>query len=378
LLTESLLFGKLSSFAFHYIRQMNFNRYSRQTILKGFGEEGQRKLADARVLIIGAGGLGVPVLTYLNAMGIGTLGIVDNDNITLSNLHRQVLYNEDTVGESKAEAAKKQLIAQNSNTAIIVHKTFLVASNALEIIRDYDVVVDATDNFPARYLINDACVILKKPFVYGALHGFEGQVSVFNYKNGPTYRCLFPTMPKADEVPNCNEHGVLGILPGIIGNLQALEAIKVIAGIGNVLSGTLLLYDGLAQHFQKMKFKQDPKNLRINTLASSYDFTCEVKVKSIAASKIPDLLKNNGIQLLDVRTTVEYAQNHLKKSTNIPLHDLEAKAHDLNLGQVTYLICQSGKRSQKALIILQELFPEKEFVQVEGGMNKIDSYANTH
>lgn len=353
-------------------------RYHRQTILKGFGEEGQQKLTAAKVLVIGAGGLGIPVLTYLNAMGVGTLGIVDKDHIALSNLHRQVLYTENMVGQSKAEFAKKQLESQNSNTQIVAYKTFLDTSNALEIIGNYDVVVDATDNFPTRYLINDACVLLKKPYVYGALHGFEGQVSVFNYENGPTYRCLFPTMPKADEVPNCNEHGVLGILPGIVGNLQALETIKVITGIGAVLSGTLLLYDGLKQHFQKMKFEINPKNLTITDLMHSYAFDCEVQVKTMAAANITDLLKDDTISFLDVRTTAEYAENHLKNSTNIPLDELALKAQDLNLGQVTYLICQSGIRSQKAAIVLQELFPEKDFIQVEGGMNKIDTYANTH
>ncbi len=177
------------------------DRYQRQVLLNGFGEEGQKRLQEAKVLVVGAGGLGVPVLTYLNAMGVGTLGIVDKDLVSTTNLHRQVLYTEEMVGTSKAVSAKKQLLAQNSDTNIVVYNLFLDAGNALEIIQNYDVVVDATDNFPARYLINDACVILKKPFVYGALHGFEGQVSVFNYKNGPTYRCLFPTMPKADEVP---------------------------------------------------------------------------------------------------------------------------------------------------------------------------------
>ena len=208
---------------------MNQERYTRQTILKGFGFEGQDKLANAKVLIIGAGGLGVPVITYLNAMGVGKIGIVDNDTVALTNLHRQVLYGQDDIGELKVNTALKKLKTQNDATTIEAYKTFINPKNALEIIENYDLVVDTSDNFPTRYLVNDTCVILKKPFVYGALHGYEGQVSVFNYKGGPTYRCLFPHMPKENEVPNCNEHGVLGIIPGIIGNLQALEAIKAVS-----------------------------------------------------------------------------------------------------------------------------------------------------
>ncbi|CAG0909668.1 unnamed protein product, partial [Cyprideis torosa] len=205
---------------------MSPERYSRQTILKDFGSEAQQKLLVAKVLVVGAGGLGVPVLTYLNAMGVGTLGIVDADTISLTNLHRQVLYDEVEIGDSKAKVASMKLKAQNPATELIIHDCFLTVENALSIVGEYDLIVDATDNFPARYLINDACTILKKPFVYGALHGFEGQVSVFNFHGGPTYRCLFPKMPSANEVPDCNEHGVLGVIPGIIGNLQALEAVK--------------------------------------------------------------------------------------------------------------------------------------------------------
>lgn len=354
------------------------DRYQRQTLLGNFGKEGQERLLNSKVLVVGAGGLGVPVLTYLNAMGVGTLGIVDMDVVSISNLHRQVLYTEEMVGQSKSISAKKQLLAQNSETKIIVHELYLDASNALEIIQNYDVVVDATDNFPTRYLINDACVILGKPLVYGALHGFEGQVSVFNYENGPTYRCLYPTMPRANEVPDCNEHGVLGILPGIVGNLQALEAVKVITGIGKVLSGTLLLYDGLTQHFQKMRFEADADNQKIIGLADSYDFSCDTTIKSISAVGVPKLLKNESIVLVDVRSVKEYEENHLKGSTNIPLDELEDRAHKIDRELPVYVICQSGIRSQKAVLILQQLYPQKEFVHVEGGMNHLKTYANTY
>ena len=354
------------------------DRYQRQVILNGFGAEGQKRLQKAKVLVVGAGGLGVPVLTYLNAMGVGTLGIVDKDVVSMTNLHRQVLYTEEMVGASKAECAKKQLGAQNSDTKIVVHPFFLDTGNALDIIKNYDVVVDATDNFPARYLINDACVLLKKPFIYGALHGFEGQVSVFNYQNGPTYRCLFPTMPKADEVPNCNEHGVLGILPGIVGNLQALETIKVITGIGAVLSGTLLLYDGLTQHIQKMKFEAKPEHKKISSLADNYDFDCGLPITSFPAVGVSKLLEEGSITLVDVRTSKEFERNHLKGAHHIPLGELRKKAHTLHMDLPVYVICQSGVRSQKAVLILQELFPKKKFIHVEGGMNHIHTYANTY
>ena len=207
---------------------MKAPRFIRQTSLVQFGAEGQAKLADARVLLVGLGGLGVPVAQYLNAMGIGTLGLVEQDIVEMHNLQRQVLYSENDLGQPKLKVALEKLALQNSNTKLNGHPCFLTKDNALDILANYDVVVDATDNFETRYLINDACLLQNKPFVYGALHGFEGQVSVFNYNNGPTYRCLFPNMPKADEIPDCNTNGVLGVLPSIIGSLQALEVVKLI------------------------------------------------------------------------------------------------------------------------------------------------------
>lgn len=357
---------------------MSNNRYVRQTILPGFGNDGQHKLKSAKVLVVGAGGLGVPVLTYLNAMGVGTLGIVDADVVSLSNLHRQVLYTENMVGQAKVMAAKNQLHLQNSDSEILVHHTFLTVTNALEIIRDYDVVIDATDNFPTRYLINDACVILKKPFVYGALHSFEGQVSVFNYKGGPTYRCLFPEMPGPDAVPNCNEHGVLGIVPGIIGNLQALEAIKIITGIGEVLSGVLLLFDGLSQRYQRMNLKLNPENLNIEQLATTYEFDCETPLTSIEAKDFQKLYDRGIPNLLDVRTDKEFTRQHIDGAKHIPLGELKDRVGEINLDAPVYVICQSGIRSKKAIVQLKELLPTSEFVNVSGGMNHIDVYALTH
>ncbi|MEH6514065.1 HesA/MoeB/ThiF family protein [Maribacter arcticus] len=349
---------------------MNNQRYTRQTILKGFGIEGQKKLAEAKVLVVGAGGLGVPVLTYLNAMGVGTIGIVDNDIVSLSNLHRQVLYSESDIGKTKVTAALKKLKAQNPNTEIVIFNTFLSTKNALEIIEDYDIVVDASDNFPTRYLVNDSCVILKKPFVYGALHGYEGQVSVFNYKDGPTYRCLFPNIPNENEVPNCNEHGVLGIIPGIIGNLQALETIKVLSGIGDVLSGKLLIFDGLQQSYQKIKFKLQPENIKIEKLQDFYEWNdpCEI-VPTIEAKEIQKLLVDKP-QIIDVRTIEEFENYHLPDSVHIPLNELKANTGKINFSLPVYLLCQSGKRSETALKQLREQHPESSLFSILGGLNQ--------
>ncbi|MDH5609789.1 MAG: HesA/MoeB/ThiF family protein, partial [Cyclobacteriaceae bacterium] len=220
-------------------------RYSRHLLLPEIRQEGQQKLKNSRVLVVGAGGLGVPVLQYLTAAGVGTIGIVDFDTIDLSNLQRQVLYNEAEVGFSKSKTAAQKLARLNSDIQLIPYHLSLTSSNALDLIREYDLVVDGTDNFPTRYLVNDACVLLDKPLVYGSIFRFEGQVSVFNHKGGPNYRDLFPVPPPPELVPNCAEGGVLGVLPGIIGSMQASEAIKIITGIGETLSGRLFLYDSL-------------------------------------------------------------------------------------------------------------------------------------
>ncbi len=349
---------------------MKLKRYNRQTILKGFGLEGQQKLADAKVLVIGAGGLGVPVLTYLNAMGIGKIGVVDNDVVSLTNLHRQVLYSEAEVGQPKVSVAVHKLKTQNSDTELVGHETFLSVENALEIIAGYDVVVDASDNFPTRYLVNDACIILNKPFVYGALHGYEGQLSVFNFQGGPTYRCLFSTMPEEDEVPNCNEHGVLGIIPGIIGNLQALETIKVITGIGEVLSGKLLLFNGLDQSQQKIKFKLKPENLKIDELREFYEWNDPCKIiPTVSADELQKLLAEKA-QVVDVRTKEEFQNYHLPNSIHIPLNELEADSGKIDFSIPVYLLCQSGQRSETALRQLQKKHSESTLFSILGGLNQ--------
>ncbi|PRX55001.1 HesA/MoeB/ThiF family protein [Flagellimonas meridianipacifica] len=347
------------------------DRYTRQTSLSDFGEVGQQKLSEAKVLVVGLGGLGLPALQYLNAMGVGTLGLIDQDIVDYHNLQRQILYTEKDVGKSKLNTAHNKLQSQNSETNFILHDTFLTRNNALEIIKEYDLVLDATDNFPTRYLINDACVVLNKPFVYGALHGFEGHVSVFNFKGGPTYRCLYPEMPTVEEIPNCDENGVLGVTPGIIGNLQALEAIKVVTGIGKVLSGKLLVFDGLHQNYLKIAFKTHPENLAIKELRETYESSgCSI-INSISAQDFSQKRLNKSQIVLDVRTPKEFEHNHLAESINVPLQELELPFNLIESKAPIYVICQSGKRSELAIEQLQKAHPELTFCNILGGMNRL-------
>lgn len=347
------------------------NRFIRQTSLSSFGEEGQSKLQQASVLVVGLGGLGIPVVQYLNAMGVGTLGLVEQDVITIHNLQRQVLYSEQEVGQSKLEIAHCKLQGQNSSTNFKVFDSFLTRQNAINIIKEFDLVIDATDNFASRYLINDACVILKKPFVYGALHAFEGQVSVFNHKGGPTYRCLFPNQPTAEEIPNCDENGVLGILPGIIGSLQALEAVKVLTDIGDVLSGKLLLYDGLTQSSQKINFSSNPENKRITTLKESYEVPSCSSMTSISAEDFIVLAEEKQVQIIDVRSEQEFLIDAWNGSNNIPLPELENRMNELEIGSDIYLLCQSGQRSKKAFELIQRAKPSAKLINITGGLSKL-------
>ena len=241
------------------LEQGELSRYARHFSLPEFGIEGQQKLKAAKVLVVGTGGLGSPVLLYLTAAGIGTLGLVDFDVVDESNLQRQILFGVDVLGESKTKSARKRLSELNPNLNIDVHETRLTSENALEIIQNYDLVIDGTDNFQTRYLVNDACVIMGKPNVYGSIFRFEGQASVFNYDGGPCYRCLYPEPPPPGLVPSCAEGGVLGVLPGIIGCIQANEAIKIITGIGTTLKGRFLLYDALDMDFQEVSLRKNPE-----------------------------------------------------------------------------------------------------------------------
>jgi adenylyltransferase/sulfurtransferase len=355
---------------------MKTNRYLRQIQLKEFGPEAQRKLREASVLVVGAGGLGVPVLQYLNAMGVGRLGIVEQDLVEPTNLHRQLIYIENDLGQPKIKIAAAALSRQNGETHIVIHDTFLVKNNALEIIGDYDLVVDASDNFATRYLVNDACVILKKPFVYGALHGFEGQLSVFNLNGGPTYRCAFPIMPSVLEVPNCAEHGVLGVLPGIIGSFQALESVKIITGIGETLAGKLLLYNGLDCSMHKIDVPVRKKNLKIDSLAADYQpLMCDPSVE-IKSGTLYSLMKDQDpIQLIDIRSEEEYQMDHLPGSKNIPLDEIAIRNDELDSHLPVYLVCQSGIRSLEAIHCLSKIKPELRLFHLVGGIDAFKTLA---
>ncbi|MCM4166283.1 Shikimate dehydrogenase (NADP(+)) [Arenibacter antarcticus] len=353
---------------------MELDRYQRQTNLKDFGPEAQHKLKNASILVIGAGGLGTPALSYLNAMGVGTLGVIDQDKIEITNLQRQVLYTEADLGKSKLATLVAHLKSQNSGTHFKTFDTFINRDNALDIISKFDLVIDGSDNFSTRYLVNDACVILNKPFVSGAIQGFEGQLSVYNFQGGPTYRCLFPNMPSPNEIPNCNDNGVLGVIPGIIGSLQALEAVKVVAEIGEVLSGKLLLFNGLSQSYQTIKFKVNPENRTIKELKESYgNESCDA-IPTISCEAFLQLLATKkDIQIIDVRSREEFMDFVSKeiKAINIPLNQLMESDVNFDSRTPIYFICQSGKRSGIGLKIVQEKYSKLSLFSVEGGINKL-------
>jgi adenylyltransferase/sulfurtransferase len=348
---------------------MDHERYQRQIQLRGFGEEGQQKLSSAKVLIIGAGGLGVPVMQYLTGMGIGNLGLVDGDMVSLSNLHRQILYTPEDVGKLKVNCCVSHLQRQNPSISITGYPEFLTTENALSLIGEYDVIVDATDNFTARYLINDACVILDKPFVYGALQQFEGHVSVFNYQGGPTYRCLYPIPPSEGQIPDCNEAGVLGIVPGLIGCFQAMETIKVITGIGTNLSGTLQVHDFLNNSQYTIKLKAKEENKQITTLqGNQLPAFCTPDQEISAKSLLNWLDHNKALNLLDVREIHEFQKGHLSNALSIPLSRINNKLPDLPMDRPWVLLCQQGGRSRKVLQHFKKLDPSIQLLNLEGGM----------
>lgn len=338
------------------------DRYSRHLILDGFGEEAQLKLRSSKVLVIGAGGLGSPALLYLAAAGVGTIGIIDDDTVSESNLQRQVLFSSEDVGDAKVFVAEQKLELQNPYIAIESYYGRITKENALSIIEGYDLVLDGSDNFATRYLLNDACVILNKPLVYGAIHKFEGQVSVFNYKNGPTYRCLFPEPPSEGEMPACGEIGVIGVLPGIIGTWQATEAIKIITGIGEPLSGKLLSFDLLTNAVSAIEFEPNPENKNIKSLGE-YEISCVNDTLSYAILK--QIIEEQDIQLIDVRERKEYEEKNLN-GINIPMTELERRIAELNPDLLTVVHCKSGVRSKQAIQIIKEYYPEIEIYDLVG------------
>lgn len=348
----------------------NPQRYQRQLNLPQFGSAAQQQLADAKVLVIGAGGLGVPVLQYLTGMGVGHIGIMDGDAVHLTNLHRQVLYTEADVHLPKAQIAAQKLKALNSSISIRPFAVHLEVGNALEMIAPYDLVIDATDNFPARYLVNDACVILKTPFVYGAVHQYEGQVSSFNFKGGPTYRCLYPTMPSAGEIPDCNTGGVLGVAPGMVGIYMALEAIKLITGIGENLSGKLLNLDLLSGNQYIFKLKANPANQHLTALQSSYaDASCA----AIPNLSIPELAAwlDNGktFSLLDLRDEDDFDDEHIDKARFFTTRSLDQQEYVLPQNGPVVTICYRGHRSLQAAQYLKEKYSTLPVYHVAAGMD---------
>ena len=339
-------------------------RYQRQTILPEIGTEGQEKLKNARVLVVGAGGLGCPVLLYLAAAGVGTLGIVDGDTVSESNLHRQVLYGTADVGLPKAGVATRRL-GENSFVRAIPYAHRLDRTNALDTIRQYDLVVDCTDNFAARYLVNDACVLLGKPFVYAAIHRFEGHVSVFNYADprqtvatpGPTYRCLYPEPPGPGQIPNCEQAGVVGTLPGVVGIYQANEVIKLLTGAGRVLSGELLILDLLEMTTRKIRVPRRPEAGKITELID-YDVFCNGfdanSVKVLNGRELQQkLVAGEEIVLVDVREPYEYDICHLEGAILIPMDSVGERLSRIPVDQPVVMYCHHGMRSAHVIRYLQ-------------------------
>ncbi|WPP51423.1 molybdopterin-synthase adenylyltransferase MoeB [Catalinimonas niigatensis] len=362
-------------------------RYSRHLIIPDFNIEGQRKLKTAKVLVVGCGGLGAPLLSYLVAAGVGTVGIVDYDVVDPSNLHRQVLFTLEDIGKPKAEVAAKRLKLQNPFVQFHTYNRQLTSENALDIIKDYDVVADGTDNFPTRYLVNDACVLLGKVNVYASIYRFEGQLSVFNYPDqhgnfGPNYRDLFPSPPPPHLVPNCAEGGVIGVLPGIMGSLQANEVIKVISGIGDPLTGKLFIFDTLSFENRTLNFRKNPDNPlngdhpRQKGLIDYEEF-CGIKISTkeneeyiheISAEQLNQMMqKEEDFQLIDVRHPYEYEIANIG-GTLIPLPDLEGHLEKISKGKKVVIHCRSGQRSISAIKLLQEKYRYKNLVNLKGGL----------
>ncbi len=349
-------------------------RYSRHLIMPEVGMDGQLKLKAASVLCIGAGGLGSPVAMYLTAAGVGRIGLVDFDVVDYSNLQRQVIHGTPDVGRSKLDSARDTLAAINPEVRIDTHEIALTSANAFDVLGDYDIVVDGTDNFPTRYLVNDACVLLGKPNVYGSIFRFEGQASVFATKDGPCYRCLYPEPPPPGLVPSCAEGGVLGILPGVVGTIQATEAVKLILGVGEPLINRFMIYDALRMKFRELKLRRDPEcpvcgDAPTVTELIDYEQFCGVAPAPAATTSAQDVDADDDVTVeqlkagldaqddlfvLDVREEQEYQICRIPGSTLIPLGDLPTRLHELEGRDDMVVHCKSGVRSAKAVKLLRE------------------------
>jgi molybdopterin/thiamine biosynthesis adenylyltransferase/rhodanese-related sulfurtransferase len=371
------------------LRPDQFDRYRRHLTLPEFGLEGQTRLLESRVLLIGAGGLGCPLAQYLGAAGVGTLGLVDDDVVDASNLQRQILYGTNDIGRPKVEVASERVLAQNPDVVVEAHCLRLDSQNALEIFRGYDVVVDGTDNFPTRYLTNDACVMLGLPNVYGSIFRFEGQAGVFDARQGPCYRCLYPEPPPPGTVPSCAEGGVLGVLPGLVAMIQATETLKLLTGIGRSLVGRLLLYDALAMEFNEFTLKKDPgcpvcgEAPQITELIDYHGFCGlpspterraerrEISAAELAAKRA----RAEDHLLLDVRTPDEFETAHIEGALLIPLAELPGRLNELDAWRARPIVvqCRTGARSAQA----QDLLEAAGFEQVENLDGGIDAWSIT-
>jgi sulfur-carrier protein adenylyltransferase/sulfurtransferase len=362
------------------LSQEEILRYSRHLIIPEVGVEGQRRLKAARVLMVGAGGLGSPIGLYLAAAGVGTLGIVEFDVVDATNLQRQVLHGTKDVGRKKVESARDRIRDLNPHVEVVAHEAWLTSENALEIIRDYDLVVDGTDNFATRYLVNDACVLLGKPNVYGSIYRFEGQSTVFCTDAGPCYRCLYPEPPPPGLVPSCAEGGVLGILPGLVGLVQATETVKLIAGIGEPLVGRLLLVDALGMQFRTVKLRKDPRcpacgTREIKELIDYQQF-CGIRGGEDEAAGVPvltvaelDERRRGGadLDLVDVREPHEWDIGRIEGARLAPLSSFADALRTFDSARDVVLYCKSGVRSAKAVRQLQEA-GFKRVWNLEGGI----------
>jgi molybdopterin/thiamine biosynthesis adenylyltransferase/rhodanese-related sulfurtransferase len=363
-----------------------FRRYGRHLIMPEVGLDGQRKIKSASVLVVGAGGLGSPVAMYLAAAGVGRIGIVDFDTVDYSNLQRQIMHSTDDVGRPKLHSARERINSINPNVKVETYETSLTSANALDILGSYDVIVDGTDNFPTRYLVNDACVLLKKPNVYGSIFRFEGQASVFYADEGPCYRCVYSEPPPPGLVPSCAEGGVLGVLPGIVGTIQAAETLKLILGVGEPLIGRLLLLDVLAMQFRELRLRKNPEcplcgnHPTIHGLID-YEAFCGVavhpengedrKAYEISAVELKERLqRRDDIFLLDVREPVEHQIVSLGKYL-IPLNDLPGRVNELDSAREIVVYCHYGHRSAQAVQFLREMG----FKKVKNLVGGIDQWA---
>ncbi len=367
------------------LSQQQIQRYSRHLIMPEVAMEGQQKLRSARVLVVGAGGLGSPVLSYLAAAGVGTLGIVDFDTVDFSNLQRQIIYSTADVGKPKITAAAERIRSMNPDVQVQVHETRLTSENALAILSEYDVVVDGTDNYPTRYLVNDACVMLGIPNVYGSIFRFDGQASVFCLEDGPCYRCLYREPPPPGLVPSCAEGGVLGVLPGIIGTIQATECIKLIIGKGSSLAGRLLVLDGMRMHFRELKLRKDPacpvcgENPTVTKLID-YEQFCGIRGEEMEQKDLGSeweispraldkrLRAGEDLVILDVRNPEEAQISRIPGSILIPLGELPERVAELNTADQIVVHCKMGGRSSKAVEFLRSVGFRK-VKNLVGGIN---------